>query len=447
MKQGVVWLALAGLLAAVVGVAEAATVENIRLWSGPESTRVVLDLSGPVEHRVFELTDPDRVVIDLARSSMGERTPPFEPKGYVANLRTGSRPNGELRVVLDLKHAVRPRSFLLPPAEGYGHRLVIDLLPPSDPANVTRAATGGAVRDLVIAIDAGHGGEDPGAIGHKGTREKDVVLAIARKLAAEIREQPGMRPVMIRDGDYLVSHRRRMQIAREAGADFFISIHADSYRDASAKGVTVYALSEKGATDEAALLVAHRENGAELRGGVSLADMDRTLARVLVDLSQGATLSASAAAAERVIRRLGAVATLRKTHVQRAPFLVLKSPDIPSLLIETGYISNPREEGLLRDPGHQAKLAGAMRAGIVDYFRANPPPGTYFARGEEPAAPPAEPIAEVRAVPVRHVITRGETLSGIAARYHVTTTSLKRSNRLRGDVIRVGQVLTIPQGG
>ncbi|HEY8522065.1 MAG TPA: N-acetylmuramoyl-L-alanine amidase [Gammaproteobacteria bacterium] len=449
MKQGVSWLALVGALAIAWGVAEAATVQNIRLWSGPESTRVVLDLSGPVEHRVFELTDPDRVVIDLPRSSMA-RTPPFEPKGYVANLRTGSRPNGELRVVLDLKQAVRPRSFLLPPSDGYGHRLVIDLLPPADPASVTRAAPARAeasVRDLVIAIDAGHGGEDPGAIGRGGAREKDVVLAIARKLADEIRAQPGMRPVMIRDGDYLVSHRRRMQIAREAGADFFISIHADSYRDASAKGVTVYALSEKGATDEAALLVAHREN-AELRGGVSLADKDQVLARVLVDLSQGAALSASAAAAERLLRRLGAVTTLRKTQVQRAPFLVLKSPDIPSLLIETGYISNPREEALLRDPDHQAKLARAMRAGIVDYFRANPVPGTYFADREEPAVPVAARTADMRAgEPIRHVIARGETLSGIAERYRVTTTSLKRSNRLRSDVIRVGQVLTIPQGG
>ena len=374
------------------------------------------------------------------------------PLGFVAALRAGTPSPGQLRLVLDRKQAVRPKSFLLPPGDGLGHRLVIDLLPTTgatEPTVVQRAPTpptprpvsvstapqapyGG--REVVIAIDAGHGGEDPGAIGRKGAREKDVVLAIARRLAEEIRQQPGMRPLLIRDGDYLVSHRKRMQMARDAEADFFISIHADAYRDASAKGVTVYVLSDKGATDEAAQLVAKREN-ADLIGGVSLADKDQMLARVLVDLSQGAALSASTAAGERLIRSLGAVTRLRRTQVQRAPFLVLKSPDIPSLLVETGYISNPSEEALLRDAKHQARLAQALRAGIVDYFTANPPPGSAFARaGGAPQSP------------MRHVISRGETLSGIAERYRISTSTLRRSNSLKGDVIRVGQVLTSPPG-
>ncbi|HLF10912.1 MAG TPA: N-acetylmuramoyl-L-alanine amidase, partial [Gammaproteobacteria bacterium] len=280
------------------------------------------------------------------------------------------------------------------------------------------------------------GGEDPGASGRKGVREKDVVLAIARRLAAEIDNQPGMRALMIRDGDYFVSHRKRMEIAHAAQADFFVSIHADAHRDSVAKGATVYVLSEKGASDEASLLLAQRENASDLIGGVSLADKDQLLARVLLDLSQSAALSASTAAGQRLIKQMAAVTQMRKMQVQQAPFLVLKAPDIPSVLVETAYISNLKEEAALRNPQHQAVLARALRAGIVDYFAANPPPGSYFALN-----PPQRPSA-----PMRHVIARGETLSGIAELYRVSTSSLRRSNSLRNDVIRIGQVLTIPSG-
>ena len=439
MSRGA-WLH-SGLIAAslVLGdVATAATVQSVRAWSGPEGTRIVFELSGPVEHRVFALANPHRVVIDLPSTEAGGSLRLEEPKGAVTTLRTGTRPGGELRLVLELTEAAKPKTFLLAPNAQYGHRLVVDL-PPAEAAAVVRRApqpSTGRGRDVVVVIDAGHGGEDPGASGRSGVREKDVVLAIARRLAGEVNAQPGMHAVLVRDGDYFVSHRKRMEIAHGAQADFFISIHADSYRDTDAKGATVYVLSEKGATDEAALLLAQRENASDLIGGISLADKDQLLARVLLDLSQSASLSASTAAGQRLIRRMSTVTTMRRREVQQAPFLVLKSPDIPSVLVETAYISNPREEAALRSTKYQSSLATALRQGIADYFAANPPEGSYFAA--RAAVEPSESL--------RHIIARGETLSGIAERYRVSSASIRRSNSLRNDMLRVGQVLTIPRG-
>jgi N-acetylmuramoyl-L-alanine amidase len=239
-----------------------------------------------------------------------------------------------------------------------------------------------------------------------------------------------------------------MEIAHQARADFFISIHADSYRSADAKGATVYVLSAKGATDEAALRLAQRENASDLIGGVSLADKDQLLARVLLDLSQSAALNASTAAGQRLIRRMSAVTAMRRREVQQAPFLVLKSPDIPSVLVETAYISNPREVASLRSAKYQAALAAALKQGIVDYFAANPPEGSYFASLAPAPAPVTVAAAAPREslAPVRHVIARGETLSEIAQRYRVSSATLRRTNSLRTDVLRVGQVLTIPRG-
>jgi len=448
----------------------AATVQNVRAWSGPEGTRVVFELSGPVEHRVFALAGPDRVVIDLPSTSAVPGLTLAEPKGAVTALRAGSRPGGELRLVLELTEAAKPKTFLLAPHEQYGHRLVIDLPPVQAQPVVRRAPQPSAARgrEVVVVIDAGHGGEDPGASGRGGAREKDVVLAIARKLATEVNNEPGMRAVLVRDGDYFVSHRKRMEIAHEAHADFFMSIHADSYRSPDAKGATVYVLSDKGATDEAALLLAQRENASDLIGGVSLADKDQLLARVLLDLSQSAALNASTAAGQRLIRRMSAVTAMRRREVQQAPFLVLKSPDIPSVLVETAYISNPREEASLRSAKYQSALAGALKQGIVDYFAANPPADSYFASPTPTApAPAATTAASATTVasttiaastrtaastttsalpPVRHVIARGETLSEIAERYRVSSASIRRTNSLRTDALRVGQVLTIPRG-
>jgi N-acetylmuramoyl-L-alanine amidase len=414
--------------------ASAAEVEGVRVWSGPESTRVVLDLSAPAEHRVFSLANPHRIVIDLPRSSARRALALPEPKGFVSAVRTGARPNGELRVVLDLRRSVQPKSFLLPPNEQYGHRLVIDLEPGGSDAVVRRtAAPAPQGRDLVVVIDPGHGGEDPGASGRRGVREKDVVLSIAKRLAAELERQPGIRPVLTRTGDYFVDLNRRREIANNAQADLFVSIHADAYRDASARGATVYVLSDKGASDEVARRLAARENASDSIGGVSFDDSDPVLRHVLLDLSQEYALSASTTAGDRLIDRLGTVTAMRKRQVQRAQFLVLKQP-VPSVLVETAYISNPAEEAALHDSNYQAQLARALYAGILDYFQTHAPADTYLAQN------PGQRVT----VPIQHVIARGETLSKIAERYNVSLPSLKRSNRLQSDVILVGQVLTIP---
>ncbi|HEX5419998.1 MAG TPA: N-acetylmuramoyl-L-alanine amidase [Gammaproteobacteria bacterium] len=424
------------LLAWVIG-AEAAQVEGLRVWSGPDSTRVVLDLSAPIDHRIFTLSNPDRIVLDLTHASLSHSLVLPASKGYVKQVRTGKRRGGELRIVFDLTEAVRPKSFLMPPNDQYGHRLVIDLLPENAQETVKRAAAPASPRgrDLVVVIDPGHGGEDPGASGPHGVLEKDVVLAIGLRLAEELKRHAGIRPVLTRNGDYFIELDKRREIAHAAQADLFVSIHADSYHLASVRGATVYVLSERGASDEIARRLAERENASDLVGGVSLADKDPILRQVLLDLSQTAAISASTTVGEHLIERLGSVTPMRKTEVQRARFVVLKQPDIPSILVETAYISNPRQERKLDNPTYQAQIARAIYAGILDYFQANPRPGTYLAMNK------TKPIR----IPIRYVIGRGDTLSGIADRYNVSLPVLKQSNSLDTDVIQVGQVLTIPE--
>ena len=411
-------------------------VEGLRLWSSSESTRFVIDLSTPTEHRVFSLENPNRVVIDLTDTNISETHRLPEKQGFVSGIRTGKQPDGELRVVLDVSQSVKPQSFLLEPNQTYGHRLVVDLISSADAIVVRRALRSGVEkgRSVIIAIDAGHGGDDPGATGSRGVREKDVVLGIAKSLALEVEAQPGMKPVLMRNGDYYLPLRSRIRRAREASADLFVSIHADAFHDSSVRGATVYVLSEKGATDEAAIRLAKRENGSDLIGGVSLADKEPLLARVLLDLSQSAAISASATAGARVISRLSNVTPMRKSRVQRAPFLVLKSPDIPSILVETAYISNPTQESELRTSRYQKSLARAIHRGILDYFRDNPPPKSYLAFNPPP----------VQKDSIQHVISSGETLSEIAQRYKVSLSNLKHSNSLVGNVIRIGQIITIP---
>lgn len=375
-------LAGSGLLwaAAAFSATDPVDIRDVRLWAGPDGTRVVLDLSGPTSHELFTLREPDRVVIDVAggRIATADGTPAGQ--GVVKQIRVGARDDGSLRVVLDVSEAVQAKSFLVEPNESYGHRLVVDLVAPGTGAAVAVAhAPIGDNRDLVIAVDAGHGGEDPGAVGRAGTREKDVALAIARALARRIDQEPGMRAFLVRDGDYFVTHRDRMHKARVERADMFVSIHADSIRDRTISGSSVYILSARGASDEASRWLAERENASDLIGGVSLVDKDDVLASVLLDLSQTASLSASMTAAERVLHELDRIGEIRKRAVQQAGFLVLKSPDIPSILVETAYISNPGEEKRLRDPRHQERLAAAIHGGIRAYFHENPPPGTRFA--------------------------------------------------------------------
>jgi N-acetylmuramoyl-L-alanine amidase len=376
LASQIVWMMLLSTLPLIP--AHAVDVHAIRLWAGPDSTRVVLDLSGSAQHSLQVLKNPDRVVLDVAgaRLASGARAAPAGT-GAVKQVRMARRPSGELRIVLDLARPIQAKSFLAAPNDRYGYRLVIDLgvsQSVDTPVKVEHAPPD--ARDLIIAIDAGHGGEDPGAIGKNGTREKDVVLAIARELALKINVEPGMKAVLTRNGDYFVPLRDRMRRARAQAADLFVSIHADSIRDRRVDGSSVFILSQRGATDEASRWLAERD----LIGGVSLDDKDNVLASVLLDLSQSASLSASQVAAERVLRQLNRVGEVRKPQVQQARFMVLKSPDIPSMLVETAYISNPQEERRLRAQAHQAKLAAAIHQGVRDYFYANPPAGTRVAQ-------------------------------------------------------------------
>jgi N-acetylmuramoyl-L-alanine amidase len=363
--------------------AHAVDVRNVRLWAEPDNTRVVVDLSGRAQHTLTVLHNPERVVVDVSGGKLAKAARTSGGAGAVKQVRVSRGTGGNLRLVLDLTRPIRAKSFLSKPNANYGYRLVIDLggavAPRADKPVQARHAPSGA-RDLIIAIDAGHGGEDPGAIGKNGTREKDVVLAIARELSARINSEPGMKAVLTRGGDYFVPLVERMRRARAQQADMFVSIHADSIRDRSIDGSSVYILSERGASNEASKWLAERENASDLIGGVSLGDKDSVLASVLLDLSQSAAINASQVAAEQVLHGLTQAGEIRKHEVQRAGFVVLKSPDIPSMLVETAYISNPQEELRLRTPAHQARLAAAIRQGVHDYFYANPPMGTRIAQ-------------------------------------------------------------------
>jgi len=417
----------------------AASVEGIRVWSAPDHTRLVFDLSDAVDHRLTGLRNPDRLVVDFEQARLNKSIDLESISNrHLIGVRYAQKDGGALRIVLDLHQEIRPRSFLLKPGEGYGHRLVLDLhdLAGSSeaPQVIKTAATDpSAARDLIIAVDAGHGGDDPGARGRVlGSREKDVTLAIARRLKKVIDATPGMRAVLVREGDYFVPLRRRMQIARSYHADLFVSIHADAFQDKRAKGASVFVLSSRGASSEAARWLAERENASDLVGGVSLDDKDDVLASVLLDLSQSATQEVSLEAARGVhteLRRLGA---MHGNGVQRAGFMVLKSPDIPSMLVETGFISNPEEERKLNDTGYQESVARAVLRGIERYFRDAPPPGTKLAMARE------------QRESQRYVIKAGDTLSGIASRYRVSLVNLRRENGIQSDRIRVGQVLVIP---
>lgn len=411
------------------------TVENIRLWSENDKTRVVLDLSRPVEHNIFTLRSPHRLVIDLKDSRLA-RTLTQLPRGagMVRSIRSGVRANGQLRVVLDLTQGVSSRSFTAGPNSHYGDRLVIDLHRAGNLQPVKRASEAYRPgRDIVIAIDAGHGGHDPGAIG-RGSKEKNIALAISKELARRINAEAGMSAVLIRDRDVFIDHRDRMAIASKHKADLFISIHADAFDDPRANGASVFALNLVGASKEAARTMERRENVPVTVGGVSLHDKDRVLASVLFDLSQNAALSASLDVGSKVSVTMSKVVKMHTKTVKQKDLVVLKSADMPSILVETGFISNASEEKKLRDRGHQGRLANAILAGIRNYYYTNPPPDTQIA-------------IDLRRTPirqVRHVITRGDTISELAERYNVSVASIRRANKLSTDNIRIGQTLSIP---
>jgi len=432
-------LLIVSLLIGAGGVANAAQVNvtGVRAWPAPDHTRLVFEISAPIEYKLFTLENPGRIVIDLKQARL-HMSLPKGSIGFVDQMRAATRNTNDLRIVLDAKRKVKPKTFLLTPNKTYGHRLVVDLYDQtqssakSKPSRAVKHIVNSGLRDVVVAIDAGHGGEDPGAIGRKGTREKDVVLAIAKELKRKIDAQRGMRAVLVRTGDYYIEHRRRMQIARQAKADLFISVHADAFKNHRATGASVYVLSEGGASSEAARWLAQQENKADLVGGVSLDDKDPLTKKVLLDLSQNATLEDSHTSAAEVLRAMGQVTRLHKKEVQQAGFLVLKSPDIPSILIETAYISNPTEERNLRSKAYQDKLALAIVRGLKRYFARSPQQGTLLASSANSKQ--------------RHTISRGETLSLIASRYQVSVGHLRATNRLASDKIRIGQVLVIPQG-
>lgn len=437
------WLAGLALLLGGAG-AQAAEIQNLRIWAGPEYTRAVFDVSGPVDYKLFELNKPDRIVLDIRGSELGTGFKAPDVKGLLKGLRAGRQGKSDSRVVFDLAAGVRPKSFLLPPADKFGYRLVLDLYPaavkPAAPVKTVAEATNGKARSVVVAIDAGHGGDDPGAVGASGTYEKSITLAVARQLKKRIDAAPGMTAVLTRDGDYFIPLERRYRKAREAKADLFISIHADAFTKSDARGSSVWVLSPRGASSEAARWLADRENRADLVGGISLDDKDDTLAKVLLDLSQGATMGASNAVAEQVHSALRRIGPTHRNYVERANFVVLRSPDVPSILIETAFISNPDEEARLKSPAHREKLAGAILDGVDTYFRASPPPGTLYAQN-------AEREREVREKSRRYVVNRGDTLRAIAERHGTSTAQLRALNGLADERVRPGLVLQVPPSG
>ncbi|WP_274107388.1 N-acetylmuramoyl-L-alanine amidase [Pseudomonas putida] len=457
------WVAVVGLLLAALAVdAIAATqVRSVRLWRAPDNTRLVFDLSGTVQHSVFTLTAPDRLVIDITGATLAAPLNVPTANTPITAVRAAQRTPTDLRVVIDLKKAVTPKSFTLAPNAQYGNRLVVDLfdnpadaapapapatvattpavpVTPTEPAIKLPPAPAGK-RNIIVVIDAGHGGEDPGASGSRGQHEKDVVLAIAKELQRQLNGTKGFRAELTRTGDYFIPLRGRTEIARKKGADLFVSIHADAAPSKAAFGASVFALSDRGATSETARWLADSENRSDLIGGagnVSLDDKDRMLAGVLLDLSMTASLTSSLNVGQKVLTNIGRVTPLHKQRVEQAGFMVLKSPDIPSILVETGFISNANEASKLASTSHQQALARSISSGVHQFFQQNPPPGTYIAwlRDSGKIAQGARD----------HTVRPGETLAMLAVRYQVSAGALRSANKLKTDELKIGQTLNIP---
>nr|WP_315857510.1 N-acetylmuramoyl-L-alanine amidase [Microbulbifer agarilyticus] len=427
------------LLATLVALpVSSADVEGVRLWRAPDHTRLVFDLDGPAEHKLFTLKNPDRVVIDVSGAKLTaaiDNLPLADTP--IAGVRHATQNQRDLRVVLDLKQPVNPRSFALRRHEQLPDRLVIDLHDRGkvEEKTIQQVQVSGQ-KDIVIAIDAGHGGEDPGALGPGGLREKDVVLAISRYLKKSLDKKRGFSAKLVRTGDYYIALRDRVKKGRQLRADLFVSIHADAFTRKDARGAGVYAVSSRGATSETARFLAQRENESDLIGGagdLSLSDKDDTLAGVLLDLAMTATMNASLDIGSSVLSSLGSFTHLHKKKVEQANFSVLRNPDVPSILVETGFITNPQEARRLRDPSFQKRMAEKLSEGIVAHFSSRPPAGTWLA-------------ANASRVDRKHTISRGDTLSAIAARYNISVAALKKANGMRNSMIRVGQTLTIPSG-
>lgn len=363
--------------------------KGIRLWPSPDSTRVVFDLEDSPKYKVFNLNNPNRIVIDLDKTLVNAELKSLNlTDTRIKKVRIGKHKDNLLRIVLELQEHLTPNSFALKPSEPYGNRLVVDL----DVSNLEKEKilalfdldnikTGSNAtrdnktltlkpkpQDFIVAIDCGHGGEDPGAIGRYGTKEKDVVLSIGRELKNLLNTQPGIRSFLVRNGDYYVGLRQRVMIARNKKADLFVSVHADSFTNSKANGASVFVVSRRGASSEAARWLAKKENNADLVGGINLAGKNNFLARVLLDMSQQAASVDSLGAARNVLKNMGQISTLHKSNIERAGFAVLKAPDVPSILIETGFISNPSTEKKLRTKLYQQKIARAISQGIKEHF-------------------------------------------------------------------------------
>ena len=501
-------IAVTALLAAApVMAVHASDVQNARVWAGPDYTRVVFDLSGPTKYKLSQ--QGDQIVLELSDGHVAGRVAP-SAQGLFKSL-DSSNQGGALRLTASVAPNSQPKSFLLGPSGSAGYRLVLDLYPgtggsvvsaksASQPAPASSVADAdnddsaavaapstvvvnasskltsrkgvttrqaavllNSQRQVIVAVDAGHGGKDQGAHGPDGLLEKDVTLAVARALAAQINRQPGMKAILTRDGDYFIPLQRRYEIARQNQADLFVAIHADSYPGSDARGSSVWVLSPRGKSSVAAQMLADRENSSDLIGGVSLAAENDSLASVLLDMQQGWAVQASETVAQNVLNALAALGPTHRGYVEHANFVVLRSPDVPSILVETAFISNPAEERKLGDASHQQQLASAMMDGVKGYFMSNPPPGTWFAmdaarrkginlgNGSEiasagksddklaSASTPAD--SDVRDM---HRVANGETLRSIAKQYGVSVNSLKSINGISSNSVRVGTMLEIP---
>jgi len=425
-------LAGIGSLAAAPVLTKAASsytqVENIRISREPDKTRLVFDLDNSVEYSLFTMHKPERLVIDLKQTRLmnaGVLEELHSPQ--LKGIRTGVRKMHDLRIVLDLKSRTTPNSFLLEPKGRNGYRLVIDVKEPAG-SRKREVVKKQNLRDVVVAIDAGHGGNDPGATGRLGTHEKNVTLQIAKRLKKVIDGTKGMKGELIRRSDRFMRLRERIKRAHELDADLMISVHADSFPDARARGASVYALSVSGATSESARLLAEKENKVDLLfGDVDLNHKDKMVRQVLLDLSLTGTIESSLDIGDEVLKELGRVGRVHKKKVQQAGFAVLKAPNIPAILLETAFISNPKEERKLRSSAHQNKLATAILRGVNDYFSRKAPPGTWLSEAQE-----------------HYTIKKGDTLAQISDKYSLPVSHLRTRNSLRSDDLRVGKKLYIP---
>ncbi len=428
---GIGGVATASAIPFAVSAASPVNIKDIRLSAHKGYVRLVFDLDRVVDHSIFALSKPDRIVLDLKNTKMNHgMVDRVGANALIRRIRSGVRNSSDLRVVFDLQQEVKPRSFVLGPSGSSGHRLVLDL---HDEGLDTVAATAPAVekkalRDVVIAIDAGHGGKDPGATGKSGTKEKTVTLQMAKRLEKQINAQKGMKAVLVRKNDRFMRLRARIEKARDHHADMMISLHADSFPDPRARGSSVYALSVDGATSETAKLLAEKENAADLLfGDVSLATEDEMVKEVLFDLSLTGTIQSSLDIGDEVLKQIKHVNRVHKKQVQQAGFAVLKAPNIPSILLETAFISNPREEKNLKSAAHQKKVANAISKGVANYFARKAPPGTWLSASAGD-----------------YKVRSGDTLDKIAKTYKTSVESLRARNAMHTTNLNAGQVLKIP---